>query len=258
MKLNINLALVALALLAPTVFAADDVVILSNETKCPEARETKPLYPVEALRMYKDGDVLLESSFDECGRALDVTVKKSSGRKDLDQAAVVASRQSVFSEVQRSKAVNGKIERKVTFTADKVTHYSKQVDWPKTHKNPRYVIDDQPIPFESVAVAKSAVKDSDVGALRPPVIELRHDFIQVKTREGRQFWLFLFGKSGEPVVAARYTPVMEAKQPIVKFAIKCELDQKACNDIQSMLMDGLPFARANKSKMANIGSDLIN
>ncbi len=245
MKLNMHFLLITFALFMPSVVVAEELVVPASGSVCPAPREMKPRFPAQALRDNRNGEVLLETRFDDCGRALDVLVKKSSGRKDLDAAATAAIKESIFSEAEREAAIDGKLERKFAFTVD-WNQYYEQVDWPKTHKKPRYIIDEQPVPFESVAVAKSTIKDSEVGAHRPFIIQLRHEFMQVNTPAGSEFWLFLFGKSGEPAVAARYRPVIEAKKPIVKLAVKCELDQKVCSDIQSMLMNGLPFARASK------------
>ncbi len=53
-------------------------------------------YPASALRAQAGGRVVLSVELNENGRAVSVTVKVSSGRSDLDAAAVACARQSIY------------------------------------------------------------------------------------------------------------------------------------------------------------------
>ena len=55
-----------------------------------------PVYPVAAFRAGADGTVQLRVSVDADGRLQDVQVASSSGREDLDAAAIDAARQWTY------------------------------------------------------------------------------------------------------------------------------------------------------------------
>jgi len=225
-------------------FAADTPLQPASALVCPApTRAAPPVYPSNELRAGRGGKVVMQATFDECGRVLEVFVTQKSGSKPLDNAAVASIKPVVFSEEARTHAVDGKLEQSVTFTAD-VDGRVKKVDWPKTHKNPRYVLDDEAIPYATVAIAFDSIKESEPDVFRPPVIDFRHRWVQVDTPQGREFWLFLYSKANVAAVAARYRPVMEPDGAVVRLAIQCELEKPQCEAIQDMLLKGFAFAKA--------------
>ncbi len=225
-------------------FAAVTPVQPAPAMNCPAPMSAAPpVYPADELRAGRGGKVIMQATFDECGRVLEVFVTQKSGSKALDNAAIAAIKPVVFSEESRQRALDGKLEQIITFTADAHARF-KKADWPKTHKNPRYVLDDEAVPFATVAIAYSSIQESEPDVFRPPVINFRHRWVQVDTPQGREFWLFLFSKANIPAVAARYRPMMDAEGAIVRLAIQCELEKPQCESIQSMLLKGFAFAKA--------------
>jgi len=243
MNFSNSLLVLATTFASACVAADDPVQPVSVAMNCPAPMTTTPIYPPDALRSGQGGKVVMEATFDDCGRVLEVVLTRGSKYKELDKAAVVSIKASIFSADERRKAVNGKIERVINFTPDSGASI-RPVDWPKTHKRPRYVLDDEAIAFASVAQASDAIKDSVPNVFRPPVFKFQHRFVQVEVPAGREFWLFLFAKTNMVAVAARYRPVMEPDGPAVRLSMKCELEKSQCEAVQDMLLKGLPFAKA--------------
>jgi TonB family protein len=63
-----------------------------------------PRYPPGALRARASGDVLLQVQVDARGLPADVEVLRSSGSRELDRAAVTATRRWRFRPAQRDGA----------------------------------------------------------------------------------------------------------------------------------------------------------
>jgi len=217
-----------------------------EKNACPRPMTVPFVYPAEALRSNIQGRVVAEGRFDECGRILEVQIKKSSGSKILDKAFVDAFKQFVLSEYQRSATKKaGWYEIFTDYSTDSNSAV-KKVDWPKSHKKPMYEFDMEPIGYASIIEANNKIKDSYPDAIRPPVVKYLHRFAQVNTPGGVEFWLFIFERQGPPVIAARYRTVFVDELPVVKLSFACEMRADVCVEIKEELMKGLPFAKAKK------------
>jgi len=182
---------------------------------------------------------------DTCGRVVEAEVQKSSGRPDLNEAALVAKRASVLTQQESASAVDGWVVQEVSFHMDNNTKLkSRNVDWPKTHRRPIYVADDSLAGLGKAAEVSKDVKESVPDTVRPPVLNVPHRFMQVEGPEGREFWLVISDENGIRIVAARYRPMMEGNVPVVRMAMVCDLKPEQCASINQGLMKGLPFARA--------------
>ena len=214
-----------------------------TEAGCPPPKTVPPRYPHELLRRNKGGTVLLDLSIDACGRVLQASVKKPSGHRALDEAAQAAAMQSVLSPDERARAVNGHVERPIGFAVDPRTYTFPQTDWPSTHKRPRYVL--EPLAgYADVAAANTAIK-SGREELRVPPYPMSGRFIQLGSPGAREFWLFIH-KGQEASLAARYRPVMEDGEAVVRLAVLCSDAPDACAKAQALLLKGLPFAKAKR------------
>ncbi len=210
--------------------------------ECPKPFRSNAQYPIEAMRRNISGEAIVAGRFDDCGRITEVLIRKKSGNKFIDSAAVESLKRTVLSESQRSKAVDGYYETVISFGMNNNIK-SVRLDWPKTHGNPRYVVDESAIGFDSVGSANLAIRDSVANIVRPPVYEFAHRIVQFDAPTGREFWLFLYS-NGNATVAARYRPIIENGQPTVKLAMLCELEPSQCDGVRDILMRGLPFAKA--------------
>jgi TonB family protein len=231
-----------LVLIATISFSAAAQVPEVQE--CPKPFRSNAQYPPDAIRNNIKGEVIVAGRFDDCGRITEVLIRKKSGNKLIDNAAIDTLKQTVLSESQRSKAVDGYYEMVVSFGIDNnIKIKSVRLDWPKSHDNPHYVVDESTIGFDSVASANKAITESNDIIVRPPVYQFVHRIVQFDSPTGREFWLFLYSK-GNATIAARYRPIIENSQPVVKLAILCELEPSQCNGVRDILMRGLPFAKA--------------
>lgn len=234
------LALVMVVAAAPT-FAQT----LPNAAP-PPCAPGKPLrgpdYPVEMAKRGVGGKVVLDLTVDACGLVLDAVVREGD-KKALNDAALASVKGVTLSESQRAGARDGHLSLPIIFNMRMDQTYQK-VDWPKTHRRPRYVIDDQAMAYATAAEANAAIK-APADHLWPSPYAVRSRFVQVGEPDAREFWFFIF-KNGDANVAAHYRPVMEEGQPIVKLAMRCGDTPDACTKTQEFLLLGLPFAKAKK------------
>ena len=212
---------------------------------CPPPVNPQIYMPPDAVRASFDGEVIIAARFDDCGRVLEAKVRKRSRFQSVNDVALSTTKRMVLSEDQRSKAIDGWYLRVISFKGENEPKHIKSValNWPKTHGNPRYVVDESAIGFDSVGSANLAIRESIANIVRPPVYEFAHRIVQFDAPTGREFWLFLYSK-GKATVAARYRPIIENGQPVVKLAMLCELEPSQCDGVRGILMRGLPFAKA--------------
>lgn len=201
-----------------------------------------PVYPVEMAKRGIGGEVALDLTLDACGLVLDAVVKHG-GQKVLNDAALASVKGVTLTASQRAGARDGHLSLPVVFNMKADLSYQK-IDWPKTHRRPRYVMDDQAMAYATAAEADAAIK-APPDLVWPSPYAVRSRFVQVGTPEAREFWLFVF-KNGVANVAAHYRPVMVEGEPVVKLALRCADTPEACNSTQEFLLKGLPFAKARK------------
>lgn len=212
---------------------------------CPKPLNPGVYMPPDAIRAKFKGEVIVAVRFDECGRVLEAKLQKRSRFQSINDMAISSSKAMVLSEEQRAKAEGGWYARVISFEGQNEPADVKQkpLDWPKSHGNPRYVPDDGAIGFDSVDLANNATSESDKNIVRPPVYPFVHRIVQVDGATGQEFWLFI-NSNGKTSVAARYKPIIENSQAVVKLAMLCELEQSQCEAVRGLLMKGLPMAPA--------------
>jgi hypothetical protein len=185
--------------------------------------------------------VVLDLTVDACGRVLDAVVTR--GDQPAFNAAALASVRGVtLSEAQRAATHDGHVSLPIRFGFEGGLSYQK-VDWPRTHRRPRYLPDDQPMDYASAEAADAGIQ-APPGLVWPSPYPIRSRFVQLGPPEQREFWLFV-SKGNVVNLAARYRPVLEAGEDVVRLAILCEDDPAACRKAEAFLLKGLPFAKAS-------------
>jgi TonB family protein len=193
------------------------------------------------------GKSVVGVAFDSCGRVLDAKIVQSSGRKDLDGAALAsAMRWTLGTPAADWKLVEGRYEAPVEFgmmPQDFRLKTPKQLGWPDTHRRARYQLEAPN--GESIADAlrwsSDAVLQGRFGM--PPYRGLSGSFVSTGTAIEPEFWMVI--RSEDKVdVAVRYRPVMANGEPVVRLMVLCEKSSTACAQDEAFLLRGLPFAKA--------------
>jgi len=191
------------------------------------------------------GTVVLGATSDACGRVLSVTVKKSSGHKALDNAAIKAVQDWTLSADQGLTVVEGVVYVPVEFQISTAAHGPSAPDWPKTHGYPRYVLVDDSGGYANAAEAETAIDALNTSSRMVPYPIVPSKFVQLEAPTGREFWYFIY-KGNKPEVAVRYQPVFDNGEPIVRLTVICDKEPKQCEAIRVLMMKGLSYASAKR------------
>lgn len=203
-----------------------------------------PQYPVDLFRRGIGGAVVLELSIDDCGRVIDATVKQPADHDAFNDAALESVRGATVSAAQRVDAESDKLLLPMDFSVGPPLKYQK-LDWPATHRRPRYVLEAEPSGPKTADEASRAILSEPGKIWAPPYQGVRSRFVQVGEPGAREFWLFVY-KDGRASLAAHYWPLMLEDEPIVNLSIICDDTEGACATATGTLMKGLPFAKARR------------
>ena len=236
----------------------------AEATACPAPRTVQPRYPLQQARENKTGVVLVGARFDECGRVVETRVDKSSGIKAFDDAALVSVAGYVLSAEQQANAEGGWVQAPVRFGGFR-TVVPREIPWPKSHRKPRYLPDEQPLAYESLAAFKAARPDATDVIYKPPyrmagnpAEGFIHTSLVPDAGDPAVFWFRYTVQPPHPaspteplgastlVGVARYRLVMEDGQPVVRLALLCERTADECERLRAFLFEGLPFARPRR------------
>lgn len=256
-------AALLLALLAGSAGAAAGAQAPAEET-CPAPYITTPRYPADLARSNRSGSVLIAARIDDCGRVLETRIETSSGFELFDRAAKDAVATYVLSASQRAKARDGWIMVPLRFGGITTHTELPAIPWPDSHRRPRYLPDEQAIPFDDIAGFEAAEPQDDV-LLKQPYFPMRlkdgsHVRISVQPDkvEPQVFWLLYVVQPPMPTSAtapvghsttaavARYRLVQEDGVPVARVGMLCELDEEACGRVSKFLFEGLPFAKPRR------------
>ena len=232
----------ALALFAHP--AAGMQVVPPAEPECPRGKPLlPPAYPPDLAAKGVGGTVLLALAIDKCGRVERAQVKESSGKKALDTAALASVDGVTLTATQRAKVVDGTVELPLSFSMDPVSYEFQKVDWPRSHRKPRYELEPPSGEFTSANAADQSFPFNPAMAWPSPYPAISSRFVQTGGPGQREFWLFIF-KERKANVAAHYRPVVVDGEPVVKVSILCGEDAASCEQATITLLKGLPFAKA--------------
>lgn len=252
--------LLALALAAPV--AADESPAI---VECPAPRLGTPRYPVDLARANKQGEVLVGARIDACGQVLETRIDASSGRKAFDESALAAVATYVLDPAQRAKAVDGWVQVPIRFGGIRTVTDIRKIPWPRSHRRPLYLADDQPLPFDAIADFQAAAPADREGVMDPP-------YASVRDIQGRRFSTSLRPDRADPsvlwftytvhapppdspaapfapselVAVARYRLVEEDGVPVVRIGLLCERPEDECHGLGEFLLKGLPFAKPRR------------
>ena len=147
-----SLLIIGLAFAISTATVAD--------VTCPPPGMVAPRYPVDRLRSDTAGKTIVLARIDDCGRVVEAKVHEGSGYADLDAAALLAAQSSVLSPVQRAGVPTGWVKLPFAFQGlSRITVSAP--DWPRSHRRPVYLIDDQAIGFATI----QSLEDAGVAGL---------------------------------------------------------------------------------------------
>ena len=246
MRFGMGFAVLGMLLVPPMAMAVSQVVPHAAHTEggaCPAPVRPAPLYPADMIEQVRGGTVLLDAGVDECGRVTQAEIKTSSGSPSLDQAALVAVREWIIGADDRARPAGGKVEIPVSFNMapSKAFRYHAP-DWPKSHKRPRYVLEEM-TGYTSAQQVYDRYEFSADSMITPPYPNVHNVFFRQSGADPVEYWLLLYLKP-EPSIAVRYRLVMENGEPVVRVAFVCDRTPARCRRDRKHLMKGLPFARA--------------
>ena len=257
-----------LAVAAPAAPAAPAVPTASVGSApvadCPPPKLYPPRFPADMLRAGKSGVAKVRATIDGCGRVLSVELAESSGHRALDDSALEAVSGYVLTPAMSARAVDGVAVLPVRFGRVQTVDLKKP-DWPKSHARPRYLADEEPFPFATIAAFQEADTTRGTPALEPPYGASRQkDGGLVVTwfdrdRVDPDTWWLSYTISHPPrpfgrapieatgtVAVARYRLGELDGGPVVRLALLCERPAHECDALRTFLMKGLPFARARR------------
>jgi TonB family protein len=214
---------------------------IADTLECPERQLSAPKYPMSLAKAGRGGHGAVSVAFDACGRVTDARMAKKTGRPELDEAILDAARTWTLGKPEPDwKLVDGRFEAPVDFLPPSAikTSSPKQLGWPSTHRRPRYELESASDDVPSFAEANSLISKAFVqGRIGAPVYQ-QGLFVATGSAATPEFWY----QNGS--LAARYRPVLENGEPLVKVAIVCARGQDGCAKHQAELLKGLPFAKA--------------
>lgn len=219
-----------------------DATKSSSDEACPPPKAfAAPGFPPDLLRRGASGSVELELHVDTCGQVIHAGVLKGSQHAQFNDSAIASVQGAVLNAAQMATVQEGRFRLQIDFR--KPTEIiPRRLDWPSTHRRPRYLVDEQPLGFDSVSAAGDAMSESADHPWLSPYPGHLSRVVQLGDEGEREFWLFL--KRNPSVTVVRYRPVMEEGLPVVRVAMLCEESREECEQTREMLMRGLPFARA--------------
>ena len=244
------------ALLAGLVLVGSPGVALAAEPAatetCPEPVRGLPRYPTDALRANLSGTTLVLARIDACGRVVESRIHTASGHPQMDEAAHEAVKGWVLSPAERVRVGGEWVKLPVKFGG--ISTYSpKRVDWPASHRRPRYLPDDTPIGYESIKAFHQAKRHKPGVYLQSPYgMDLRSGTMTTFNEDVDDpaiYWLsYAAMERGKTIgdstrAVARYRLVEEQGAPVVRVALLCELEPKPCEDLRKFLLKGLPIAK---------------
>jgi TonB family protein len=232
-----------------TAIAAAQATASTGTNACADVvvkRNRVPDYPINMLSSGTTGTVILGLTTDACGRVTSAQVRKSSGHKALDDAAASTAGHWILTADARAGAVDGVVTWPVVFKMDNSAAPVRQPDWPKTHRHVRWLFNDAPNDYPSAATAEDAIRGLPASSGRMvPYLIPGSGFIQMETSAGTEFWYFIdtVGDDPKTIVAARYEPVYDNGEPIVRLSVFCDVQPNRCVAFQKLFMKGLGYAQ---------------
>lgn len=235
--------------------------VRAQEPSCPPEHMPAPEHPSLLLRENLQGRVVVAVRLDSCGRVLEASVAESAGHEALDAAAVEAVQGWVFPAAHRALARNGRLKVPIKF--DPLDDVETQAfHWPDSHRQARYVEDEQPIEHRTLKAVADAVQTPEnlmpspyvrkSGMTLDPDVPELGGFYRSAAGEQPVYWLSFLRWDGlgetraglirpRQVAVARYRLVSENGAPVVRVGVLCEDDARRCEYIRKLALEPLPI-----------------
>jgi len=252
-------------LLTLAAVSAPAVVPAGSET-CPMPGRQAPLYPIEMMRKNIAGTATVLARIDGCGRVVEPRITESSGHAALDQAALDTVLLWVLNEDERRQVGQDPVILPVRFGGVR-TVVPVKVDWPRSHRRPSYLPDEEPIGFATIQSWRDAAPGRSEPLLQSPYAAvMQRSGVRTSTSfqqdrvDPTTYWLTYLvqrpppaeaprgtGPATDTIAIARYRLVEEAGKPVVRLALLCEEAAESCEQLRTFLMQGLPIAKPSRS-----------
>lgn len=209
--------------------------------ECPARQLRPPKYPMSVAKAGRGGHGMVSVAFDACGRVTDARMAVETGSRELDQASLEAARTWTLGKpAPEWKLVDGRYEAPVDFfpPVEIKSASPTELGWPTTHRRPRYALEGTAGNTPTLAEAQSLISKAFLQRRIARSGYREGVFVATGSTEAPEFWY----QSGN--VAARYRPVMENGEAVVKVALVCTAPQEDCAQREADALKGLPFARA--------------
>lgn len=202
------------------------------------SRFVQPIYPGFDAFFGIAGTTIVYVAIAPDGHVLYARVEKSSGHSELDDAAVVAVRQSFFIPARKNgDAIMSFARVPVNFGAN----YLKHGMWPSNYLNPHYVLDTRPFPYPSVKIAFEGLSAQSTGSSTPDG-HLTTFLLYGSDGSPREEWAFTdMGTSRE--MAIRFVFAGTPTSPEVMVSAICQDGVTVCAGKSSLIVMGPSFAR---------------
>lgn len=234
----------------------------ARAAECPAPVREPPRFPASMARIGVAGVAVVLARIDACGRVVESRISTGSGEPDLDAAALTAVAGWVLSAEERARIGGTWVKLPVKFETR--TLYPKRVEWPKSHRRPRYLLDPEGIGHATHEDFRVARHLDGERPLKSPyarftdrmgtrvLTSFHHDRDDAST-----FWLLLqaleepfvpkvgrFTLDSRLVAIVRYRLGQDEGGPVVRLGLLCEMEPDACAELEAELLRGLPIARA--------------
>nr|WP_199046337.1 energy transducer TonB [Dyella sp. ASV24] len=202
------------------------------------SRFVKPIYPGFDALFGIEGTAVVYTVIASDGHVINALLDRSSGRRELDDSAVVAVRQSFFIPARMNgNAVVSNARVPVNFNAN----YTKHGMWPSSHLNPRYALDTRAFPYPSVERAFEGLSAQTPGGNNT---DGHLTTFKLSNRDGsaREEWAFTDLGTPEQM-AIRFVFAGTAAAPEVMVSALCQEGPAVCAERTPRLLMGPSFAR---------------
>lgn len=172
--------------------------------------------------------------------------------------------QYVLAPEQLAKAKEGWVQIPIKFGGFRNVEAHK-IPWPRSHRKPLYLPDEESLPFGSVEEFEAADVLDTKRVLHPPYGMSRvkdgrifRTSMHPEEQDPNTFWLSYIIQPAFPAsptapmapstvaAVARYRLVEEDGVPVVRLGLLCERPADECERLREFLFKGLPFAKARR------------
>lgn len=203
--------------------------------------QTLPAYPGFDVIYGIEGKAVIDVLLNDAGGIADLRVERSTGRRELDRAAIAAVRQWKFRPgIRHGRPVGGWVRVPLNFDLQALAGARNPL-WPKAYAHPRYVADPTPIAYASVDAAFEQVPADAHRSLQDahPIGQL-----QVHDAQGQlvQWWIFT-DLDTPNAMATRLTFRGTPTDPVIAVSSLCTRPD-VCAARQAITLQGPVFARS--------------